>query len=413
MRPRIALLLLMCFATFGFVIGCGGSDEDSGGAGGDSGKAAGIPKGPITIGAPLALTGPLSFVDTGMKQGIDVAIADVNAKGGVLGHKLKLVTADTKSDPPTIGTAAQEVIDAGADFMIPTFDYDFGGPSARLAMTNKILTVSGAGDPRYGLKGIGPYMFNVYPGSPTEGAIAAEFAINEKDWKNVYVLTDTTFNHAKTVCAAFKERFKELGGSVTGDDTFKGTDRSVATQVTRLRGQAAETDAVMLCTVGDGGVNALRQIRGGGIDQPVILDNAYDGTYWFDAAPEGGELYVISVGAVTPGVTKNKLQQHVLETVEKETGEPITFGVGAFAGNTAVHAIARGIEEAKSTDPDAVKKVLETFNGEDFAIGKVTWTSTCHVPLGEEMQILTVDVPAKKQKFLMPFKPEKTPESPC
>ena len=160
----------MCLAAVGMAAGCGGSSGDGGAAQSSSPKAApAIPAGPITIGAPLALTGALNFVDSGMKEGIDLAISDINGQGGVLGHKLKLVTADTKSDPATIGTAAQQVIDAGAQFMIPTFDYDFGGPSARLAMTKKMITVSGAGDPRYGLAGIGPYMFNVYPGQPDRG----------------------------------------------------------------------------------------------------------------------------------------------------------------------------------------------------------------------------------------------------
>ena len=169
----------------------------------------------------------------------------------------------------------------------------------------------------------------------------------------------------------------------------------------------------MLCTVGAGGVNALRQIRGGGIGAPVILDNAYDGTYWFDAAPEGGDLYVISVGAVTPGVTKNKLQQHVLEAVQQKTGKPVTFGVGTFAGYSSVQAIAQAIEQTKTLDSDAIKKSLESISNEEFAIGRVTWTPTCHVPLGEEMQILSVDVPNKAQKFVMALKPEKTPKSTC
>jgi branched-chain amino acid transport system substrate-binding protein len=407
--------MLAVIGTLAALTGCGSSSDDSSTASTGSSTAASsgnIPDGPITIGAPLALTGDLSFVDSGMKEGIDLAIADINAKGGVEGHMLELVTADTKSDPPTIGTAAQEVIDKGADFMIPTFDYDFGGPAARLAMSNNMVAVSGAGDPRYGREGIGQYMFNVYPGSPTEGAVAAEFA-TDQGFKNVYVLTDETFNHAKTVCSAFKERLGELGGTVTGDDMFKGTDRSIASQVTRMRGKAQGTDAVMLCSVGSGGTNALRQIRGAGIDVPVILDNAYDGSYWFDAAPKGGELFVVSAGAVTPGVTENPLQKHILEAVEKSTGKPVTFGVGTFAGYSSVQALADAIEQAKSTDPDAVKEALETFKDKELAIGKVTWDEKCHVPLGAEMQVLKVDVSQKKQEFVAAIKPEKTPPSSC
>jgi branched-chain amino acid transport system substrate-binding protein len=262
----------------------GGSSSGSGGSSPSSGSSS-IPAGDITIGAPLALTGALNFADGPQLQGIQLAIADINAKGGVLGHKLKLITADTKSNPPTIATAAQTVLNGGAQFMIPTMDYDFGGPSARLANAHKMLAVTTAGDPRLGLQGIGPYMFNVYPGSPTEGAVAAEFAYNDKHWKHVYVLTDQTISHAKTVCAAFKQSFTRLGGTISGDDTFKGTDQSIATQVSRMRAAQANTDAVLECSLSTGGISAMRQIRGGGITKPIILDNAYDGTYWFSALP--------------------------------------------------------------------------------------------------------------------------------
>lgn len=401
-------------AVVGIVIaGCGGSSDSSDSSGSESASAGEIPEGPITIGAPLALTGDISFVDSGMKQGIDLAVSEINSKGGVDGHEIEVVTADTKSDPATIGTAAQEVIDQGIDFMIPTFDYDFGGPAARLAMGQDIVSVSGAGDPRYGLEGIGDLMFNVYPGSPTEGAVGAEFAYNDQGWKNVYVLTDQTFNHAKTVCSAFKERFTELGGTISGDATFKGTDRSIATQVTDLRNAAGETDAIMMCTVGDGGVSALRQIRGGGIDSPVILDNAYDGTYWFKAAPSDGDIYVISVGAVTPGVTDSELQAKILKDAEAQSGEPVTFGVGTFAGYSSVQAIADAVEATGTIDSDAIRDELETFKNKDLAIGPVTWTEECHVPLGEAMQILKVDPAKSSQEYVTTIKPTEVPDSPC
>ena len=59
--------------------------------------------------------------------------------------------------------------------MIPTLDYDFGGPSARAACAKNIPAISEAGDSRYGLQGIGRCLFNQFP-SGSEAAIGATFA---------------------------------------------------------------------------------------------------------------------------------------------------------------------------------------------------------------------------------------------
>ena len=132
MNRRTILVAAVAMVAATAVAACGSSSSSSGSGSGSASGSAGssttaassIPAGPITIGAPLALTGALNFADGPQLQGIQLAISNINAKGGVLGHKFKLITADTKSNPPTIATAAQTVINAGAQFMIPTMDYN-------------------------------------------------------------------------------------------------------------------------------------------------------------------------------------------------------------------------------------------------------------------------------------------------
>ena len=110
---------------------------------------------PIVIAMPLALTGVISFYDQPNLAGAQIAVAQINKKGGVLGRPLKIISADTKSDLGLIAGVANSLLDKGADVMIPTLDYDFGGPSARAANAKKIPAISEAGDSRFGLQGIG------------------------------------------------------------------------------------------------------------------------------------------------------------------------------------------------------------------------------------------------------------------
>ena len=60
---------------------------------------------------------------------MDVAVADINAAGGVDGRKIEVIHVDAKSDLNLSATAALEVIEKGADVVVPMCDADFGAPA--------------------------------------------------------------------------------------------------------------------------------------------------------------------------------------------------------------------------------------------------------------------------------------------
>ena len=60
--------------------------------------------------------------------GAQLAVDELNAKGGILGKQVELLNMDGKSDPVTVGNVAKQMIDKGADAIIAPSDFDFGGP---------------------------------------------------------------------------------------------------------------------------------------------------------------------------------------------------------------------------------------------------------------------------------------------
>ncbi len=103
MLPILAVLLLIAVGGSGAVLAaCGGdettSDDATGGA-------------PIKIGAPLPITGSYALDGQHMQTGMQMAIDDLNAQGGVLGRQLELVTFD-------IGELLAEDINASAEYLL-------------------------------------------------------------------------------------------------------------------------------------------------------------------------------------------------------------------------------------------------------------------------------------------------------
>jgi len=213
-------------------------------------------------------------------QGALLAIEDINAKGGVLGRKLKPVFADTKSDQTEGAKAGQSVLAQGANFMVVSCDYDMApGRDGRQRRQMPTFSLC-ASDAKMGVQGIGPYAFTMANTSLSFGASLAQFAGQKKGFKTAYLLLDTSIEYPKGICAGFQEQWEKQGGKIAGEDTFKQDDASIASQITRMQQAAATTpiDFIMICSYSAGDVSAVKQIRGAGINTRLAAATRWTAT---------------------------------------------------------------------------------------------------------------------------------------
>ena len=241
---------------------------------------------PITIGFAVALSGWMVPYDN-QYQAAEFAIEEVNARGGILGRQIQTIYADTKTDIVQGTNAATEVVDKGADIVVVSADYDFGGPGALVANDAGLINFSGAADPLFGPVGLGPLSFSYAVAAQVQGAVIGEWGYHQQGWRKAYVLLDTFVEYNKSVCAGFDHVWNNLeGATIVGRDTFKNDDQSVASQITRLKSLAEHPDVIMLCSFPPGGALVARQFRAAGIDTPFINGTGMDGNYWLASAPK-------------------------------------------------------------------------------------------------------------------------------
>ena len=94
---------------------------------------------PIVIGTANSLTGVLAPFELAINGGMEVAADEINAAGGVAGRKIKIIHVDAKSDLNLSATAALDVIEKGAQIVVPICDADLGAPGARAANEKGVL----------------------------------------------------------------------------------------------------------------------------------------------------------------------------------------------------------------------------------------------------------------------------------
>jgi branched-chain amino acid transport system substrate-binding protein len=326
----------------------------------------------------IAKSGVFSTYDLAVEDGAKLAVADINAKGGVLGRQLNIIDFDTASKMQNSGPGAKQLISQGANFIIGTADYDFGGPAAREADSEGIASFGFAGDTKWGYHGIGPLSFNIFQGAPAEGAATAEFAYS-KGWRKAYTLTDTINSYPATVTNWFSSRWEELGGKVVGKDLFLNSDPSIATQINRIK--AAKPDVILLSSFPPGGATALKQIRAAGINTPVLGDIGFDGHYWYNTVPGLSNFYLPTLASQFGHDPRANINTFFAK-LKKATGKTPLLGAYPMAGYSMVQLIAKGATDAKSTDGKSVAAAIEKLKGFPTLFGPTTysWREDCNVP---------------------------------
>jgi len=332
----------------------------------------------IVIGFAVAQSGFMQAYDEPATQAAIIRIEEINAEGGLLGRQLRPVFADTSSDRAEGARAGLEVIEAGADLVVVSCDYDFGAPAALMAEANgKISFFLCAESVRAGIQGVGPLSFSASVLAPVQGATMVEWGHTTQGWTDFYVLLDTWTEYNRGICEGFDWKAPRIEGvNVVGRDTFVNDDASIASQITRIRNLPQPPDAIMLCSMMPGVVSAIRQIRNAGIDVPILNGSGVDGSYWMDAVPGLSNFYIPVQGSIYGDDPDPAVEEFNVRFEERWGVRPSSQYV--YPGYVMIDVWARAVERAGTTDAQAVVAELNQFDAEPTLFGPRTFTPELH-----------------------------------
>ena len=187
--------------------------------------ACGPPR-PITVGGLIAETGPAGAYGQAIRQGMDLALEEVNAGGGVLGGaELKIDYRDTATNPDTAQVGAIELLDEGVPAVIGPVASNVALRIAPLFNKKEIVLLSpAASSPRLTKEG-GDWFFRVYPSDNVEAHAMAEFCRKLAITRVAIVAVDDVFG--KGIADVFQDHYqaptrlvvyrKDFGGALTPD----------------------------------------------------------------------------------------------------------------------------------------------------------------------------------------------------
>ena len=215
--PALGLAVVCALAA------CGGGD-----AGGDEG-------GEIVIGEYGSLTGTNATFGISTKNGIDMAIDEVNARGGVLGRQVRVIVEDDQSRPEEAQSVVTKLITS--DRVVAVLGEVASSNSlaaAPVAQANQIPMISPSST-NPAVTEVGDYIFRVCFIDPFQGLVMAKFAANTLKFTRVAILTDVESDYSVGLTDVFTEEFPKLGGQIVATESYGGGDTDFAAQLTAIR----------------------------------------------------------------------------------------------------------------------------------------------------------------------------------
>ena len=291
-------------------------------------------KGPIKIGAILALTGEAAVWGQNAKTGIELAKEEINEKGGISGRKIEVIYEDSQCDPKTGVSAAQKLITVDkVQVIIGDVCSSVTLAIAPIANQNKVVLIT-PGSSADSISQAGEYIFRNYPKNSQFLGKVIEL-IEKLDKKKIAILFVNNDYGVGLKDYALQKISKEKIVLVEGHNQ-KETD--FRTTLAKLK--SINPDAVILATYYEDGSLILKQAKEMKINTLFLGTDAFDDPKVIEIAKEAAEGLVLST--VKPGAGP-KFLEFKKAYLQKYNKEPVILSDFAYDTlNIIAEAIKKG-----------------------------------------------------------------------
>lgn len=336
--------------------GCsGGSMDDSSSS---SAKASGDS---ITIGTVTTNSGTAAAYGEAEVKGFELAVSEINAKGGINGKKVKLESMDDKGDATEASNAYNKL--AGDNNVLAVAGPTISATTAAvapLADQSKLVTIAPAATSDS--IETGNYLFRTCFKDSYQGEVAARFAAENLKVKKVAVLYGTGDPYSSGVGEAFAKAAEKLGLEVVDKESSSSADDTeYSAQLQKIQASGAELlYAPYYYSVA--GPYIIPQARSVGFGGYVMGPDGYDGLKLTGDKSQYNKTYYTTHYSADDN-TNTKVQDFIKSYKSKNNAEPNTF---AALGYDTIYMIKQAIEKAgeNATREDVRNAVAGmTFDG--------------------------------------------------
>jgi len=321
----------------------------------------------IKIGAVLPLTGEAAQWGIPPQKGAELAIEQINAKGGLNGKKLSITFQDDTCNPQNAVSALQSILTGNSSIKLVMGAVCSSATLAIAPIAEKqgILLISPAStSPK--ITDAGDFIFRDIPSDALRGKVFAEYLFEKENLRKVgllYINNDAGIGNKN----AFSERFKELGGTIVGEETYDQGSTDVRSQLTKLK--SLDLEALMVVSYPADTIIVVRQAK----------ELAPKLSLFFQAEAVEDPSVIKALGKnldgikyILPAKAEGEIPSKFASDYKNKFGSaPELF---AAEGYDAINLLALGIKQCNGkADANCIKNFLLTVKDYQGASGIITF----------------------------------------
>ncbi|WP_374655750.1 branched-chain amino acid ABC transporter substrate-binding protein [Dongia sp.] len=321
----------------------------------------------LTIAVAGPMTGELAAFGEQLKRGAEKAVADINAKGGVLGKTLKLEIGDDQCDPKQAVQVANDLVKKEVAFVAGHFCSGSSIPASAVYAEEGIVQITPAStNPAFtedmAAKGVNT-VFRTCGRDDAQGVFAGPWLAKTYPGKNVAILDDKSA-YGQGLANETAKNYEASGGKVALRETYTAKEKDFSALISKLKD--AKIDAVYIGGYHNDVGLMVRQAREQGLEAAFVSADALNtAEFWSISGPAGeGLRYSDGASAVNLDSAKD-----VVAAFRADNYEPEGYTLNSYA---AIQAWAAAATAAGSTDG---AKVAEAMRAAPIptAIGDLTF----------------------------------------
>jgi len=319
----------------------------------------------IKVGFFTSLTGANATFGQDTQRGTELAVAEINKAGGILGKPITLLTRDTQSKPGETSTVVRELI--SRDGVVALLGEVASGRSleaAPIAQRSGIPMISSASTNEK-VTEAGDAIFRICFIDPFQGTVMAKFA-RSIGVRRAAILVDKSKDYSVGLAESFRRDFTSKGGEIVAEQSYQGGDKDFNSQLTAIK--SANPEAIFLPSYYTEAPLVMRQAKQLGLDVPFMGTDGWDSP----------DLVTVGGAAVEGSYFSNHFSEEsknpevvafVQRYKDKYHAAPPAL---AALGYDTVYLLADAMKRANSSDPAAVKTALAATKGFEGVTGKIT-----------------------------------------
>jgi branched-chain amino acid transport system substrate-binding protein len=309
----------------------------------------------LKVGVQAPITGEYASEGQGIDKAVKLLAEQYNAKGGILGQKIEVISCDDEGTAMKAAICAKDLVNKGVKMVIGSYTSTCAEAAQKTYFDAGVLQTTDGTSDSLTKNSYWTFFRNSFPNS-AEGTYVADYMLNVKKYKRIVVISDFS-SYATGLADSTIAAIKAAGGNIIAYEKIKANAQNFTPVLTNIK--AKNPDVIFFAGYyTDGGLLRSQQVQLG-IKADFIAGDANDNPDFIKlAGPAAAGAYIVNVPS--PELLPYDVAKNFLKDYKAKYNE-MPPSIWTLMNADGMRAFLYAMEQNKSTDTKKASDFLHNM----------------------------------------------------